>query len=242
MFVERFARRRRRRLDATGDTERMALLQISEPGGVARSAPAPHRRRHRPRHDAFAGRRGAPRRGRVPARRAGRRDPAVGGALPAPAARRADRPRALADAAERPAQHHRLGQALHGPRPGRHRRAATRCRTLRRRARHGAARDRAGVKSPVEVSAEILATLRQRAEDTFDDELFGAVITVPAYFDDAQRQATKDAARARRPERAAPDQRADRRGDRLRSRQRAARASTPSTTSAAAPSTSRCCA
>ena len=51
-----------------------------------------------------------------------------------------------------------------------------------------------GVKSPVEVSAEILASLRQRAEDTFDDDLFGAVITVPAYFDDAQRQATKDAA------------------------------------------------
>ena len=53
---------------------------------------------------------------------------------------------------------------------------------------------REGVKTPVEVSAEILAVLRQRAEDTFDDELFGAVITVPAYFDDAQRQATKDAA------------------------------------------------
>jgi molecular chaperone HscA len=53
---------------------------------------------------------------------------------------------------------------------------------------------RDGIKSPVEVSAEILATLRQRAEDSFDDELFGAVITVPAYFDDAQRQATKDAA------------------------------------------------
>ncbi len=51
-----------------------------------------------------------------------------------------------------------------------------------------------GVKSPVEVSAEILATLRQRAEDTFNDDLYGAVITVPAYFDDAQRQATKDAA------------------------------------------------
>ena len=51
-----------------------------------------------------------------------------------------------------------------------------------------------GDKSPVEVSAEILATLRQRAEDTFDDEIYGAVITVPAYFDDAQRQATKDAA------------------------------------------------
>ena len=51
-----------------------------------------------------------------------------------------------------------------------------------------------GEKSPVELSAEILATLRQRAEDTFDDDLYGAVITVPAYFDDAQRQATKDAA------------------------------------------------
>jgi len=52
----------------------------------------------------------------------------------------------------------------------------------------------AGVKSPVEVSAEILATLRQRAEDSLGDDLVGAVITVPAYFDDAQRQATKDAA------------------------------------------------
>ncbi|HEY0847502.1 MAG TPA: Fe-S protein assembly chaperone HscA [Noviherbaspirillum sp.] len=53
----------------------------------------------------------------------------------------------------------------------------------------------AGVKSPVEVSAEILASLRQRAEDALGDELVGAVITVPAYFDDAQRQATKDAAK-----------------------------------------------
>jgi len=52
----------------------------------------------------------------------------------------------------------------------------------------------AGAKSPVEVSAEILATLRQRAEDTFNDDIFGAVVTVPAYFDEAQRQATKDAA------------------------------------------------
>ncbi|MCU4119171.1 Fe-S protein assembly chaperone HscA [Variovorax sp. N23] len=55
-------------------------------------------------------------------------------------------------------------------------------------------RTAAGVKSPVEISAEILATLRYRAEDTFDDELHGAVITVPAYFDEGQRQATKDAA------------------------------------------------
>jgi len=53
---------------------------------------------------------------------------------------------------------------------------------------------RAGIKSPVEVSAEILAALRQRAEDTLDAHLYGAVVTVPAYFDDAQRQATKDAA------------------------------------------------
>ena len=53
----------------------------------------------------------------------------------------------------------------------------------------------AGPKSPVEISADILATLRYRAEDTFNDDLFGAVITVPAYFDDAQRQATKDAAK-----------------------------------------------
>ena len=52
----------------------------------------------------------------------------------------------------------------------------------------------AGEKTPIEISAEILATLRYRAEDTFNDDLFGAVITVPAYFDDAQRQATKDAA------------------------------------------------
>jgi molecular chaperone HscA len=51
-----------------------------------------------------------------------------------------------------------------------------------------------GPKSPVEVSAEILATLRQRAEDTVADDLYGAVVTVPAYFDDAQRQATKAAA------------------------------------------------
>lgn len=52
-----------------------------------------------------------------------------------------------------------------------------------------------GPKSPVEVSAEILRTLRQRAEQTLGGDLVGAVITVPAYFDDAQRQATKDAAR-----------------------------------------------
>jgi len=53
----------------------------------------------------------------------------------------------------------------------------------------------AGIKSPVEVSAEILKTLRRRAEASLGGELVGAVVTVPAYFDDAQRQATRDAAR-----------------------------------------------
>jgi len=53
----------------------------------------------------------------------------------------------------------------------------------------------AGVKSPVEVSSEILRTLRARAEKSLNGGLTGAVITVPAYFDDAQRQATKDAAK-----------------------------------------------
>ena len=53
---------------------------------------------------------------------------------------------------------------------------------------------RAGVKSPVEVSAEILRALRLRAEASLGGSLAGAVVTVPAYFDDAQRQATKDAA------------------------------------------------
>lgn len=56
-------------------------------------------------------------------------------------------------------------------------------------------RTRAGEKSPVEVSAEVLKSLAARAEERLGGPLTGAVITVPAYFDDAQRQATKDAAR-----------------------------------------------
>jgi len=56
-------------------------------------------------------------------------------------------------------------------------------------------RTAAGVKSPVEISAEILKVLRQRAEASLGGDLTGAVITVPAYFDEAQRQATKDAGR-----------------------------------------------
>ena len=56
-------------------------------------------------------------------------------------------------------------------------------------------RTAAGIKSPVEVSSEILRILKTRAEESLKGDLAGAVITVPAYFDDAQRQATKDAAR-----------------------------------------------
>ena len=51
-----------------------------------------------------------------------------------------------------------------------------------------------GIKSPVQVSADILSALHKRAKSALGDEITGAVITVPAYFDDAQRQATKDAA------------------------------------------------
>jgi molecular chaperone HscA len=54
---------------------------------------------------------------------------------------------------------------------------------------------RQGAMSPIEVSAEILRVLRERAEQSLGGPLYGAVITVPAYFDDAQRQATKDAAK-----------------------------------------------
>ena len=55
-------------------------------------------------------------------------------------------------------------------------------------------RTAAGIKSPVQVSADILSVLRERAEASLGGTLTGAVVTVPAYFDDAQRQATKDAA------------------------------------------------
>lgn len=54
---------------------------------------------------------------------------------------------------------------------------------------------RSGVKSPVEISADLLRALRERAEASLGGPVDGAVVTVPAYFDDAQRQATKDAAR-----------------------------------------------
>lgn len=63
--------------------------------------------------------------------------------------------------------------------------------------RHGeaAVRTAAGIKTPSEVGAEVLRVLKARAEATLGGELIGAVVTVPAYFDEAQRQATKEAAR-----------------------------------------------
>ena len=242
--VRRALRRRRRRSPAPRwSTEPMALLQISEPGASPDPHQRRHRRRHRPRHDAFARRRGAQRRRRVPARRDGRvilpsavrylagrpaprsattRSPAGGRATRRTRSSRSSASWAAASPTSRPARACRYDFV---DAPG-----MVRLRT------------RAGVKSPVEVSAEILATLRQRAEDTFDDDALrrrhhraGVFRRRPAPGDQGRR-------RARRPERAAPDQRADRGGDRLRPRQRAAKASTPSTTSAAAPSTSRSCA
>ncbi|WEV47940.1 Fe-S protein assembly chaperone HscA [Acinetobacter sp. ESL0695] len=52
----------------------------------------------------------------------------------------------------------------------------------------------AGAKTPVEISADLLKQLKERAEKTLENNIQGAVITVPAYFDEAQRQATRDAA------------------------------------------------
>jgi molecular chaperone HscA len=74
--------------------------------------------------------------------------------------------------------------------------AATLPYTLAPLAGSAAIRTAVGLKTPVEVGAELLRVLRERAEGALGGTLTGAVITVPAYFDDAQRQATKDAARA----------------------------------------------
>jgi molecular chaperone HscA len=170
----------------------MALLQISEPG----QSPDPHQRRIAVGIDlgtthslVAAVRHGVAEclpdaQGRVLL-------PSAVRYLPAAAP---DRRRRAGRAGRRPREHHRLGQALHGPRLAD---IAGRDKLPYRFVDQPgmvALATREGEKTPVEVSAEILATLRQRAEDSFDDELFGAVITVPAYFDDAQRQATKDAA------------------------------------------------
>ena len=243
MFVERFAARRRSRAWKRWDNKRHGPAADLRTRRCARPAPAPHRGRHRPRHHAFAGGRGAHGVAECLPDERGPRDPALGRALPAPTAGAQIGATALADAGDRPAQHHRLGQALHGPRPGRHRAAATSCPTTSstRRAWCSCARVD-GVKSPVEVSAEILRDaaparrrqLRRRAVRRGDHR--AGLLRRRAAPGHQGRGA------ARRPERAAPDQRAHGRRDRLRPGERLAKACTPSTTSAAAPSTSRCCA
>jgi molecular chaperone HscA len=101
---------------------------------------------------------------------------------------------ALALQAEHPLEVVSSGQALHGPRGRRHRfpppvQAGGRCGVA------APARRRRRDVSPIEVSAEILKVLKGRAEAALDGPVDGAVITVPAYFDDAQRQATRDAGR-----------------------------------------------
>ena len=117
---------------------------------------------------------------------------------------------------ERPAQYARLGQTPHGTRTGRSPEPQRRAYRLGSASGMVQLQTIAGARSPVEVSAEILKVLRVRAEQSLGGELVGAVITVPAYFDEAQRQATKDAARLAGLQRAAPAQRADRGGDGLR--------------------------
>ena len=130
---------------------------------------------------------------------------------------------AQAHAGARSAQHDRLGEANDGPRPRRSSGCAALSRTGSSTSRGWCKlATRAGVKSPVEISAEILRALRIRAEASLAGKLAGAVVTVPAYFDDAQRQATKDAAKLAGAQRAAAPERADGGGDRLRPRQRGA--------------------
>ena len=193
MFIERFAED----VEAapiSGDNSAMALLQISEPG----QAPDPHQRRIAVGIDLGTTH------SLVAAVRNGVAEclPDDQGRVLLPSAvRYLDKERrqigfdALAARATDPANvitsvKRLMGRGVAGHRePRRHGLPAR-----RRRAAWSKVRTVAGDKSPVEVSAEILATLRHRAEDTFDDELYGAVITVPAYFDEGQRQATKDAA------------------------------------------------
>ena len=172
-----------------------------------------------------------------------RRARAVGRALRAPTGACVVGNAAQAARARAPARHDREREALHGPRRRRPGDAPPRpvpLRAPRRRAacvRFEVARQR--VVTPVEVSAEILRALQAARRGRARRPVGGAVITVPAYFDDAQRQATKDAGRLAGPRGAAPAQRADRGGARLRPRQASRTARSPSTTSAAARSTSR---
>ena len=218
--------RRRGRVAATWNGERMTLLEIPEPGETPAAA---CRRghaggRHRSRHHQLAGRdrarrqaRGAARRDRQGAGAVGRALPATGGVLVGDEARAADGAASRSNVV--------VGEALHGPRRRRPRRPSPACCPTssagQRRDRHGAAARSRGKarhrrsRSRPRSCGRCASAPRRR----WTKPVERAVITVPAYFDDAQRQATKDAARARRPRSAAPAQRADRGGDRLRPRQ-----------------------
>jgi molecular chaperone HscA len=192
MFIERFAHDVEAPSGSTGTIEAMALLQISEPG----QSPDPHQRRIAVGIDlgtthslVAAVRHGVAEclpdaQGRVLL-------PSVVRYLDGGGRQIGHRPCAGTGRATPRTPLHRSSASWGGA--GRHCRA-TSCPTASSTSPAWWACNGAGEKSPVEVSAEILATLRQRAEDTFNDDLYGAVITVPAYFDDAQRQATKDAA------------------------------------------------
>ena len=221
----------------------MALLQISEPG----AAPDPHQRRIAVGIDLGTTH------SLVAAVRHGVAEclPDAQGRVILPSAVRylpraaapPDRRRGAGRRGRRPAQHHRLGQALHGPRPGRHRPVASklpydfvdapgmlqlRTRGGRQVAGRGLGRD------PGHAAPARRGQLRRRALRRRDHRA-GLLRRRPAPGDQGRRAAG-------RPERAAPDQRADRGGRGLRPGATAARACTRSTTSAAAPSTSRCCA
>ena len=189
------AHRRRGATSVSNDVGRtMALLEIFDP-----KAP-PRADRHRPRHDQLARRvRAATARptcvadcdgdALVPERRALRRRAATSSSARRAAARR-----------RAPARDHRQREALHGPRrrrPGDAAPRPVRVRRAERRRRRTSCASRCGerVVTPVEVSAEILRALQARSPRTSSRSVGGAVITVPAYFDDAQRQATKDAGR-----------------------------------------------
>ena len=197
----------------------MALLQISEPGAVARSAPAAPRRRHRPRHHPFARRRGAQRRRRVPARRrrAGRSCRRSCATCPAagPRSASAPSPRRSNDPANTIVSVKRfMGRGL----------ADVACRDaalrLRRRAGHGAAQHR----GRREVAGRGLGRDPRDAAPARRGHLRRRSLRRGRHRAGVLRRCAapghQGRGRAGRPERAAPDQRADRGRDRLRAGQR----------------------
>ena len=161
---------------------------------VARAARAQARGRHRPRHDELAGRDGAQ---RHPGRAARRGRPSAA-AVDRPLRRVRRRGRVTARRRCRPPTRRTRSSRSSGSwgaaSPTSPTRGAFRTASSTSRGWSGSARAPASSR-PVEISAEILRALRVRAEASLGGRLVGAVVTVPAYFDDAQRQATKDAAR-----------------------------------------------